>query len=146
MEWYVYVVIALLALGLEAVIWKLVDWIQAQKNKPDLPPSLPPLSKEEKISLLKYGGLDDCKDIERLFFGKNETQRILFLKHKDHFTVQTEALELFDDEEVFYATDYGVWVDTTEFAYVYDSLETALKEWKNKLQLYREETPPRSDA
>lgn len=146
MEWYVYVVIALLALGAEAALWQLVDRIRKKKNKPDVSSNLPPLSKQEKISLLKYAELDGCENVERLFFSKDETQRILFLKRKDHFSVRTESLELFDDEEIFYATAYGVWVDTTDLAYVYDCMETALKEWRNELRHYREETPPRSNA
>ena len=149
MEWYIWVIIAISALLLEAGIWWLIDTISLAREKKkefEKEKSLPHLSREEKIALLKYDWLEqDSKNLLRLYYNADQTKRIIFLRHKDYVTVIKEKLCLFDEEELYWASCYGIWEgDGDGFSHVYDSEETALKEWQKEMEWdgYQEEPLP----
>ncbi len=79
---------------------------KAEREKERQPPER---SEEEKITLLKYDGLErEIAVLLRLYYSKDGYKRILFYQHKGHITVFRERLTLFDEEELCYSTCYGV--------------------------------------
>lgn len=149
MEWYVWGAVIIIAALLEAgILWffdKYSD-IRAEKKQARKERTLPALSREEKTDLLKYAGLKrDEKNLIRLYYNANATERLFLLRHKAHITVIKEKLTIFDEEELDYASCYGIWEDDGDgFLHVYDSEETALKEWQKEIERngYREEPLP----
>ena len=77
-----------------------------------------------------------------LYYNKDETKRLLFFRHKDYITAVKERLNIFDEEDLEFASCYGFWEEDDDYHHIYDSLETALNEWQRELTHYKEEPLP----
>lgn len=151
MEWYHWLIIIILAIFLELV----GDWLREKidnisdykKQEHKIANPLPDIPIEERIAQVKYDSLKWYRiSLFKLYYSKDDTNRLLFLKHKDHVTVIKQRLDLFDEEELAdgICTTYGVWFEVDSFQHFYDSEETALKEWQKEIERdgYQEDPLP----
>lgn len=143
-EFFLYLFICVFVLILWAGIERTVDFFLLKSSKKaewTKEKHLPALPDEEKITLLKYDGLErEIAILLRLYYHSDGCKRILFYRHKGHVTAVKERLILFDEEELCYSTCYGVWMEDTDgFYHIYEDEKTALKEWEKELSSYHEE-------
>ena len=150
MEWYIWVIIAILAICFAVgLLYCLTKARNARaKKKSEKINSLPEIPIKKRIELLKYDGLKLSEGVlSRLYFsyGESHTQRLLLIKYDDHFKIIKEWLVLWDEDELPYFDLYGEWIRKGDgFLHVYDSEETALKEWHKEIERdgYQEEPLP----
>lgn len=150
MKWYHYILIGIAVLIIAAVLEFLLESLfdkirehKQRKKQTQKEQCLPDIPKEQKIVLLRHSGLElDERTLFRLFFRKDGLKRILFLKHKGYVTVREEYLDIFNADELDCSSAYGTWSGKEPITHLYDSEETALKEWQAKLKDFEEESLP----